>query len=310
MSLEKVLAQLEHHQKSAKESTRQEWIEPPFSVLDTKLKSWQDRREIWYRLGIQSELGRGEHYSGYSNFGNWIADKGWTKEGSFVGQEAKLQTSIFDPVLCELMYKWFCKENGTILDPFAGGSVRGVVANALNYSYLGIDLNDDQIYSNRLQAKQIFKKKRPKWIAGDSETVLDDIHKKFDFLFSCPPYFNLENYTNYEQDLSCLSSEEFVNKYSCIIQKSVDRLKENCFAVFVVGEVRNEKGFYRKLINHTVNAFEKAGCFFYNDIVLLRPIANAALRIPTQFPNYRKVVRVHQNVLVFYKGECVENLAK
>ena len=43
-------------------------------------------------------------------------------------------------------------------------------------------------------------------------------------------------------------------------------------------------------------------------MILLRPVANAALRIPTQFPNYRKVVRIHQNVLVFYKGDNIENM--
>ena len=37
-------------------------------------------------------------------------------------------TSIFDPVLCELAYRWSCPQGGTIIDPFAGGSVRGVVA--------------------------------------------------------------------------------------------------------------------------------------------------------------------------------------
>lgn len=37
-------------------------------------------------------------------------------------------TSIFDPVLCELAYRWFTPADGSILDPFAGGSVRGIVA--------------------------------------------------------------------------------------------------------------------------------------------------------------------------------------
>ena len=32
-------------------------------------------------------------------------------------------TSIFDPVLCEIAYRWFCPAGGTVLDPFAGGSV-------------------------------------------------------------------------------------------------------------------------------------------------------------------------------------------
>ena len=34
-------------------------------------------------------------------------------------------TSIFDPVVCELAYTWFAPVGGVVLDPFAGGSVRG-----------------------------------------------------------------------------------------------------------------------------------------------------------------------------------------
>ena len=211
MKLDDIIFQLNHHRYSSKTDSRQKYIEPPFSVLDTKLKSWQERRDIWYQLGIQSELGRGEEYGGYNNFGDWIIQKGWTEKGSFVGQEAKLKTSIFDPVLCELMYEWFCPKDGTVLDPFAGGSVRGIVSAVLNHPYLGIDLNEYQVKSNREQANEILKKEKPEWISGDSETILDTVNEKFDFVFSCPPYFDLEVYTNEEEDLSNMSDENCPN---------------------------------------------------------------------------------------------------
>ena len=143
---------------------------------------------------------------------------------------------------------------------------------------------------------------------GKNKIVILKKISKFDFVFSCPPYFDLEVYTNEEEDLSNMSDENFVNKYHSIIQKAVSKLKENSFAAFVVGEVRNKNGFYKKLVYHTIDGFEKAGCNFYNDIILLRPVANAAMRIPTQFPNRRKVVRIHQNILIFYKGEKQENI--
>ena len=305
MKLDDIIFQLNHHRYSSKTISRQKYIEPPFSVLDTKLKSWQERRDIWYEFPLLAELGRDKKYSGYNAFGDWIIQKGWTENGSFVGQDQKLKTSIFDPVLCELMYEWFCPKNGKVLDPFAGGSVRGVVAHVLDLEYTGIELNEHQVKSNQEQAKQIFDKNLPVWIHGDSEIVLPKISEKYDFIFSCPPYFDLEVYSDDEADLSTMNEENFINKYYSIIEKSVSKLKEDCFAVFVVGEVRNKKGFYKKLISHTIEGFEKSSCNFYNDVVLLRPIANAAMRIPTQFPNYRKVVRIHQNVLIFYKGTNV-----
>ena len=46
---------------------RDSYIEPPFSVMDTKQGTWQRRRHKWKNLGIESELGRkvdGAHFAG------------------------------------------------------------------------------------------------------------------------------------------------------------------------------------------------------------------------------------------------------
>ena len=98
---------------------RDQFIEPPFSVLDTKSGNWQRRKKLWQTLGIKSEIGRD---SVVINMDTTKKEKNST---SYV--------SIFDPALCEVIYKWFCDENGSILDPFSGGSVRGIVANKLGY---------------------------------------------------------------------------------------------------------------------------------------------------------------------------------
>ncbi len=37
---------------------RDKYIEPPFSVLDSKQGKWQDRKRKWIDLGILSEIGR------------------------------------------------------------------------------------------------------------------------------------------------------------------------------------------------------------------------------------------------------------
>ena len=96
--------------------------------------------------------------------------------------------SIFDPALCEVLYHWFCPEGGTILDPFAGGSVRGIVANYLGYKYTGIDIRQEQIDSNIEQGLDILGEDNlPEWILGDSNEALDGLFEEYDFIFSCPP---------------------------------------------------------------------------------------------------------------------------
>src|SRR3972149_2534724 len=91
-------------------------------------------------------------------------------------------TSIFDPVLCEIMYRWFCPPTGKILDPFAGGSVRGIVASYLGYNYIGIDLCKKQIEANIEQVDKILKgKNKPTYIIGDALQIKKLAKGEYDF---------------------------------------------------------------------------------------------------------------------------------
>jgi len=142
---------------------RETFIEPPFSVLDTKSGNWKRRKKQWQKLGIKSEVGRD---ATTFNIKEWME--------KVKGHDAPSNTSIFDPALCELLYHWFCPKGGKILDPFSGGSVRGIVANYLGYHYTGIDLSQKQIDSNREQALNILPiNNQPQWLVGDSNIKLD-----------------------------------------------------------------------------------------------------------------------------------------
>ena len=80
-------------------------------------------------------------------------------------------------------------------------------------------------------------------------------------------------------------------------------LKENRFACFVVGDVRDKKGFYHGFVPDTIRAFEDAGAKFYNEMVLVNVAGSLPIRAGRQFNGGRKIGKMHQNVLVFYKGD-------
>jgi len=40
----------------------------------------------------------------------------------------------------------------------------------------------------------------------------------------------------------------------------------------------------------------------YNEAILITPNGTIGMRADHQFPPYRKLVKAHQNVLIFYKG--------
>ena len=270
---------------------RKRFIEPPFSIIDTKTGDWKKRKQKWLELGIVSELGRDA--TSFST--GKSADKGYSYLDN-VGSD----TSIFDPALCELMYKWFAPKGGKILDPFAGGSVRGIIAQKLGYSYTGIELRLEQVEANIEQGKTLCGVDNPKWICGDSNQELDKIDEEFDFVFSCPPYADLEVYSKDPNDLSNMCYEDFVLAYRSIINKSISKLKAGHLAVFVVGDVRDKDGYYYDFISDTKKAFIDSGAKLYNEAILLDPIGTAMIRANNAMAS-KKLVKIHQNILCFKK---------
>lgn len=276
---------------------------PPFSVLNAREGDWQERKRKWIDIGLQSEVGREQVQAS-------LASARATQTGKAEADaETWATTSIFDPVLCELCYKWFCPPGGQVIDPFAGGSVRGIVAALMGLDYWGCDLRQEQISANDEQGARLCNgvAKRPVWVCGDSRNTLErdgDAPMCVDFVFSCPPYFDLEVYSDQPEDISNMAWSDFCAAYLDIIQKACYRLQQNRFACFVVSDVRDQKtGTYRGLPGLTVEAFLYAGMQLHNEIILITPAGTLPVRAASSFLASRKLGRTHQNVLVFVKGD-------
>ena len=311
----------------------------PFSILNAREGWWQNRKRAWLSLGIRSEEGRGENLLKFSdsialggksyqeNFVNkgkkgtakaynttdWLKSKGL--KGGAQDVAGGSGTSIFDPVLCELSYAWFCPPGGKILDPFSGGSVRGVVAAKLGRKYTGIDLSAPQVEANIAQGKEILtdpKDLMPTWHNGDSAKMDEILDKdyKCDFLFSCPPYADLEIYSDDAADISGMDYPDFLKAYREIIFLACQRLENNSFAVFVTGDARDKNGDYYGFPEDTNAAFVKAGLKKYNEAILVTAVGSLPIRITKQFNASRKLGKTHQNVHIFLKGNAKKAVAK
>ena len=227
--------------------------------------------------------------------------------GRGVGEESGI--SIFDPVLCEVAYRWFSAVGHVVLDPFAGGSVRGIVASKLSRGYVGVELRQEQVGANVEQGDLLCKENKPEWICGTS-TEIDALvgKREFDLIFSCPPYADLEVYSDDPRDISNMAYDKFLEHYQTIITKSCAMLKPNRFAVFVVGEVRNKKGcgYYRGFVPDTIECFKRAGLEYYNEAILITAVGSLPSRTGRMFESGRKLGKTHQNILVFCKGDAKE----
>lgn len=285
--------------KSMHAALKRKFTFPPFSVLNTRDGDWQSRKRAWLRLGIDSELGR----SACSIKSNDLLAK--FQHGSKGTDKTYTHSSVFDPVLCELAYSWFAPPGGRILDPFAGGSVRGIVAGRLGMRYTGIELSAVQVEANRRQAEAICDDKPPQWICGDSTTELKKLRGGYDLLFTCPPYADLEVYSNDPADLSTMPYPAFVAAYRKIIRRAVRNLKDDRFAVWVVGEVRNKTAHgkpYYGFVGDTVRIFQELGLLYYNECIIITAGGSLPIRAGAHFNAARKLGRTHQTMLVFCKG--------
>ncbi len=103
--------------------------------------------------------------------------------------------------------------------------------------------------------------------------------------------------------MSTLSYDDFKPAYFEIISKTCARLKQDRFACFVVGDVRDKKGNYYNFVGDTVEAFKAAGLHYYNEAILVTSVGSLPIRVGRQFTSGRKLGKTHQNVLVFVKGD-------
>ena len=267
----------------------------PFSILNTVDKDWQQRKQRWNEL---------------------INDKGNAREGALMGKDDKTCSevtlkiqklnngvSILDAVLAELMIKWFTEKGFSTFDPFAGDTVFGFISGYLKRPFVGIELRKEQADFNQMQCNR--ENLDCKYICDTSENMDNYIaNESKDFIFSCPPYADLEVYSNLKDDLSTMSHEDFFKIYKKILQKTYSKLRNNRFAVIVTSEVRDKRtGEYIRLVPKTINIMADAGYLFYNDLILVNSCGTLPLRTGKSMNAGRKVGRRHQNILVFYKGD-------
>lgn len=269
----------------------EKFLIPPFSVVDAKQGEWQTRKKAWLEL---------------------LGDLAESRVGTLAKGERNLLmmygsgVSSFDPVLSEIAYSWFLPEGGKrILDPFAGSLGRGGVAAVLGHDYTGIEIRPEQVQANEKKLATIEATGKARFITGDAKDLekLVPPEDLYDLIFTCPPYYDLEIYSGDNKDLSAKQTyEEFIKDYKDIFRQAASRLKDNRFAIVVVGDVRDENGFYRNFVRDNIDCFEELGFKLYNEMIYLQMLATAPHRAERNMRK-RKVVKTHQNIFTFYKGD-------
>lgn len=277
----------------AREKLQERFIIPPFSILDSRAGYWQERKRAWRALIKDG----GESRTGLLKFSKLITSK--------FGSQGAANVSLLDPVLAELACAWFTPsgEKAAIFDSFAGDTVFGFVAAYLGHDFTGIELRQEQAELNeaRCHAAGLLN---ATYINDDARNLGKRLKPESqDLFFSCPPYLDLEKYSDDPRDLSAMSHEAAFAVFQDVFRQAFQALRPNRFAVLVIGEVRTKRGPFAAFVPKLIQAMQEAGFAYYNEAILVNCIGTAALRADKAMNNSRKLTKVHQNVLVFFKGD-------
>ncbi len=301
------------------------FVVPPFSIFDSRQGYWQERKKMWReRIGDMGETRTAKLVQSLEmrykdlytrtmkhrkelgiNFKEYLEK--YVPEDVREREDKKVLSqgvSLFDPVLSEICCRWFTPfEGAKMFDPFAGDTQKGLVFGMCGYEFTGVELRQEQVDINN---NVIADRDLPvRYICDDGQNVAKYFDPESqDMLFSCPPYYNLEVYSDLENDASNQGSyEDFLSIIRNAYTAALGCLKENRFAVIVVGDVRNKaNGEYYDFVSDVKRIFREAGAHLYNEIILVEMSSSAALRAAKSMES-RKVCKTHQNVLVFYKGD-------
>ena len=269
------------------------FVVPPFSILNSTSKDWKLKKKKWMLRINDKAQARSNTLSKNKKGGSnekFMSIKGDT-------------TSVLDPVMSEIILSWFTEEKHIVFDPFSGDAVFGFVSAFKNRIFRGIELREKQVNFNQTLIDEL--KTDAIYYCDSSENMDKYIDEEsVDFIFSCPPYADLEVYSDLPNDLSNMDYDDFFKTIGIILKNTYSKLKNNRFAVIVMGEVRHKKtGEYLGIIPNVINIMRDAGYKYYNEIILQTPIGNLHMRAGQYMNGNRKIGKMHQNILVFYKGD-------
>ncbi|MCD6435691.1 MAG: hypothetical protein J7L15_04825 [Clostridiales bacterium] len=126
----------------------------------------------------------------------------------------------FKPCIAKFIYDNHCPENGKVLDPCSGysGRLAGCIGSNRNIFYHGIDPNGESSIGNMEMANyfstqtDMFNRRvyqyRFRQDMGMAEEVMPEIREEYNLVFTSPPYFNVEIYSD-EETQSCNKYKEY-----------------------------------------------------------------------------------------------------
>lgn len=273
-------------------------------------KEWNEKiEEAGKRNGVLNPkfASREGCWQGTNGMSNVVLAKQVIEEGEVVTKSEKSlngNASVLDPVACEVILRFFMPKAGKrVYNPFGGGVQFGFVAGSYGYDYISSEIRQNQSDANNKICQDL---NSAKWIKSDSSTF--DPEGMFDLVFTCPPYYKVEEYLDYdgnppEGEINSLPTYEvFRDTLFAGYKKAISHLNDNCFFVVMTGDSRDKNGAYYCSESETELFFKENGLKVYNKIIYLECEFTRLAHAKTTL-QMRKFPKREQKIIVAYKGD-------
>lgn len=290
----------------------------------TMTNAWTTTRSDWLKMKKEWNLKieeAGEKYNipnpkfasrdgcwqGSNGYSNVVLSSKTIENGKVVHKKGKSfngNASVLDPVACEVILRFFMPTEGRrVYNPFGGGVQFGFITGSYGYEYIASEIRQNQCDANNILCQDFDS---AKWIKSDSSTY--EPEGMFDLAFSCPPYYKVEKYIDYNDEIpegelnNIPTYDEFRDTLFAGYKKAIDKLKDNRFFVIMTGDSRDKNGAYYGCEAEHELFFKEQGLHIYNKITYLEceftRLAHAKRTL-----DYRKFPKREQKILVFFKGD-------
>ena len=213
-----------------------------------------------------------------------------------------VHVSVFNPAIAAWILNLYAPKKGVCFDPFAGGGTRAIMAAKHGLVYLGYELREEEVAAVRERCDKCGVHGSVQIYKGDSRRCDSIGDSLADFSFTCPPYFNLEQYNGGPDDLSMAPTYlHFCAGMTAVLHELIRILKHGALAVWVVGLLRDTRGELIPL-NHDITRLAKSvGFRFKEEIVLAHRNNGAIQRVGNIEKGNKFLIRTHEYALVFEK---------
>ena len=274
-------------------------------------REWNEKIEAaGLRNGIANPkfASRDGCWQGKNGMANVVLAKQSVEDGEIKTDSEKSlngNASVLDPAACEVILRFFMPKNGKhVYNPFGGGVQFGFVSADYGYNYVASEIRQNQCDANNAICKDL--KGSAKWIQSDSSKYIPE--NKSDLVFSCPPYYRVEEYLDYDGkppvgELNSIPTyEEFRDTLFAGYKNAIESLNDNCFFVVMTGDSRDDDGGYYCCESEHELFFKSQGLMVYNKIIYLEceftRLAHAKKTLI-----HRKFPKREQKIIVAYKGD-------